>query len=161
MAKAIKKKPAPKLGWRKRFLNALRSTANVSLACEKAGISRPVAYRTKARKPGFSRAWDDVIQAAVDDVEMSLRTTALGGNVHAALAILRAHRPEIWSNPAIEQRSQAVLLQQNNVTNVQVVGNHSTEELLAFIDASRHVLESGPSASAEVNLIPITWEDQG
>lgn len=158
-----KKKPPKnkKPGWLRRFLHALRNTANVTVACESAGISRKRAYEVRKDRVAFRQAWEEAIQAATDDVAMSLRTIALSGNVAAALAILRAHRPEMWTAAASEERGQSAVLQQNNVTNVQVIGNHKPEELLAFIDASRHLLESGPPADAGNSIIPITWEDKG
>lgn len=70
-------------GWTKRkqhkFLVALRQTANVTAAAELAGVSRSHAYQQRRSDGEFRQAWDDAIEAAVDELEEELRRRALHG----------------------------------------------------------------------------------
>lgn len=70
-------------GWSKhkqrKFLEALRRTANVTAAAEIAGVSRSVAYQRRRSDTGFRQGWDDAIEAAVDELEEELRRRALHG----------------------------------------------------------------------------------
>ena len=49
-----------------RFLRALAKTGNVAGACRAAGIDRRLAYRWRARAPGFARRWKEVLSQATD-----------------------------------------------------------------------------------------------
>lgn len=77
--------------WKTRFLKNLRKSANVSASCKAAMISREWAYQERstegkrgaaladARK--FAAAWDEMIEAAVDDLEQEARRRAYSGLV--------------------------------------------------------------------------------
>jgi hypothetical protein len=64
---------------KKQFLETLRDSANVTAGAERAGITRHLAYATRKRDKDFRRAWDDALQAALDDLEGALRGRALHG----------------------------------------------------------------------------------
>jgi hypothetical protein len=116
MATARKKRaPATPTEKRKRFIEVLRKTANVSAAAASATIATSTAYRWRTKIEAFRVAWDDAIGAALDDLEAALLDRAVNGvekpityagNIVAtvktysdnlALAILRARRPEIYA----------------------------------------------------------------
>lgn len=64
---------------KQKFLDTLRRTANVTAATEVLGLSRRQAYATRKRDRDFRKAWDDALQAALDDLEAELRRRALDG----------------------------------------------------------------------------------
>jgi len=100
------------------FINVLRNTANVSRAALEAGMASTTAYRQRANHPGFARAWDAAITAALDDLEEALLHRALHGVERPVLHggkrvdtvttysdalgmfILKTRRPEIYARSA-------------------------------------------------------------
>lgn len=64
--------------WRLTFLDVLRRTMNISLACAHAGVSRWTALRHREKNAAFSRAWDDAIETALDSLEFQAFTLAMG-----------------------------------------------------------------------------------
>ncbi len=115
MAMTKVKPPATPTGKRKKFIIALRKTANVSYAAACAAIATSTAYRWRTKYEAFRVAWDDAIAAALDDLEAALLARAVngvekpityGGKVvttvrtysdNLALAILRARRPHVYA----------------------------------------------------------------
>lgn len=65
--------------WKRRFLEVLRETANVRLACTKAGVSRAGAYKARDQNRKFAEEWDEAIEDAVDAVELAAMQRAVGG----------------------------------------------------------------------------------
>ena len=112
MAKLVKAKQPTESEWQQVFLRTLAGTANVSLSCKKAKISRVMAYKERRLNPNFATAWQDAIEDAVDALEQEARRRAMGwreaifdeeGNVvryilkysdGLMIALLKAHRPE-------------------------------------------------------------------
>jgi len=64
---------------KKQFLETLRESANVTAGADRAGVTRHLVYATRKRDKDFRRAWDDTLQAALDDLEAALRGRALHG----------------------------------------------------------------------------------
>lgn len=103
---------------KKLFLDTIRETANVTAGAERAGIPRYQVYRARKQDKAFREAWDNAIQAAVDDLEAALRRRALEGVEHPVfyggkecgrvrtyndalgMFILRGRRPEVFSTRA-------------------------------------------------------------
>lgn len=86
-----------RLKWVKPFLARLKDTCNVRASCEKAGVSRGVAYVQKARDQEFSKAWDAAIDDGVDMLEFVARQRAIRPEAPSDLLLiflLNAHRPE-------------------------------------------------------------------
>ncbi len=104
---------------RRRFLEALAETGNVTLAARAAGISRARVYELRGLDPAFAAAWEDAEQIAADRLEAEARRRGVdgvpepvvSGGRHVVgedgnplyvqkysdpllLALLRAHRPE-------------------------------------------------------------------
>ncbi len=80
--------------WRPIFLGILRETANVRLACEKAGISRKTAYQHRGHSAEFSEAWDTALEEACDLLEGAARQRALVQSDTLLIFLLKAHRPD-------------------------------------------------------------------
>jgi hypothetical protein len=100
--------------WKRVFLDELAKTCNVSLACEKAGVSRQTAYRHKKELPRFAERWDDAIDTGVDALYAEARRRGLEGVKKGVwhmgkrvgserqysdlllIFLLKAHRPETF-----------------------------------------------------------------
>ncbi|MCF8203652.1 MAG: hypothetical protein K9J82_01150 [Methylotenera sp.] len=52
-----------------RFCEALAALCVVGKACEAAGVSRQTAYDHRAKNPEFAKAWDDALEAGIDELE--------------------------------------------------------------------------------------------
>lgn len=99
---------------RRSFLRTLRQTGTVTVAAEKAGVSRSQAYQLRKKDKAFAQDWDDALQAALDELEAELRRRAMQGteqpvyfggkecgrirtyNDNLGMFLLRAHRAEIY-----------------------------------------------------------------
>lgn len=54
---------------REKFLEALASFANVTLACKKVGVTRSKIYEWRSEDPSFKKDWDDAIDLGTDSLE--------------------------------------------------------------------------------------------
>lgn len=102
---------------RRAFLKVLRQTGTVTAAAEKAGVARSAAYQLRKKDKTFRQAWDDALQAALDELETELRRRAMHGveqpvyfggkecgrirtyNDNLGMFLLRAHRGEVYGGP--------------------------------------------------------------
>lgn len=70
-----------------KFLEQLERVPNVSLACEKVGLSRNTIYRWRAEDPGFSVRMDDALVSGTESVndlaESKLISHINSGNLRA------------------------------------------------------------------------------
>lgn len=64
---------------RRRFLEKLADTANVTQAAREAGLERSAVYRLRARSDSFRAAWDDAMNQALDELEAVLLERATHG----------------------------------------------------------------------------------
>ena len=118
----------PAIRWtaqrRRTFLATLAESGNVSAAVRAAEVSRSRAYVLKATDPEFAAAWDDALEAAVDQLEAEARHRAIDGveqpHFHQGkvcgtvrkysdallMFLLRSHRPETYRDRT-EQRAGA------------------------------------------------------
>lgn len=61
------------------FLDALRDTGNITIACRACNISRQAAYDARINDPDFADRWDDAIHHATEILEYECRRRALEG----------------------------------------------------------------------------------
>jgi DNA-directed RNA polymerase specialized sigma24 family protein len=87
-------RPARRPDWRQRFLEVIRSTGNVRLSAQAAGIDRSTPYVRARRDPTFAAAWAEAEQDAIDVLEAEARRRALSSSDALLMFLLRAHRPE-------------------------------------------------------------------
>jgi hypothetical protein len=65
-----------------KFLRKLRSTGgNVSRACKAEGLTRSAAYAWRAVDEVFRAAWDEAVEAGLDDLEQEARRRAFKGTL--------------------------------------------------------------------------------
>lgn len=55
--------------WKVKFLAALRTSGNVRLACDEAGVDRSWAYKQQKRSLEFAEQWAEALQEAIDRLE--------------------------------------------------------------------------------------------
>lgn len=77
-----------------RFLESLRDTGNVRLACLAAGVPRRTAYNWRKKWKTFANEWEEALDDAVDTLEEEAWKRAVKGNSDGLLKfLLKAHRP--------------------------------------------------------------------
>jgi hypothetical protein len=85
-----------KADWAGRFLQVFRSTCNVRLSADAAGIDRDTAYRRRQRDPAFAGLWAQAEQDGIDVLEAQARARALSQSDTLLIFLLKAHRPEVY-----------------------------------------------------------------
>ncbi|WP_417319847.1 hypothetical protein [Emcibacter sp.] len=100
-----------------RFLSVLRQTGNVSVATAAAGVPRSFIYRKRKANRRFRNLWQEAMDEALDRLEAMLWDRALGAGTkdggrtgssigpdeRLAIFLLKAHRPEVFSDGGQKQ----------------------------------------------------------
>ena len=103
MAKTKKRKtkighrPETTAAYKKRFLEKLAQGNAPRIAAKLANISRPTIYNWKRDDQEFSAAWEDAVETGLDKVETALFKRAIKNSDTAAIAYLKAYRPERYA----------------------------------------------------------------
>jgi hypothetical protein len=84
--------------WKKRFLDALRESPHIALACAAAGIGRTAAYEARKSDPEFARQWQETLDAAIDDLEVKAWQLAMRDNAPLLQFLLKAHRRSVYGD---------------------------------------------------------------
>jgi len=71
--------PTTSTGKRKRFIEVLTETLNVSRAAREAGIATSTAYSWRLKYDAFGKDWEAAVTAAVDELEAVLLKRAVNG----------------------------------------------------------------------------------
>lgn len=73
--------PIPRLspGKRKRFIETLRQTGNVSAAARAIGVPRAKLYKKRKADKRFREEWHEAVEEALDNLEEEIRRRALEG----------------------------------------------------------------------------------
>jgi hypothetical protein len=108
---------------RKRFLDVLRETCNVSEAARCCGVSRRVAYNHREADPAFRKEWDEAVEETIDKLEREAwrrgvegvdRPVTFQGEITATYKeysdrmlelLLKAHRPEKYKERVENQHT--------------------------------------------------------
>jgi hypothetical protein len=84
--------------WQRKFIDALKQTPNVTLACRAANISREMVYRSRRSDAAFAEAWQFAQDEAVDFLETKAWDLAMKrDNVPLLIFLLRAHRKAVYA----------------------------------------------------------------
>ena len=110
--------------WKRPFLRALSSEPVVWVACEKAGVSRSVAYLTRKQDDAFRREWDDALENGLDSLEVELHRRGRKNSDRAAMFLLAHRRPEVFGDASQEtnlsmETADVMVLFQSLVTAVR------------------------------------------
>lgn len=119
------KKKAPR--WVGAFLAALRETANVRSACERAKVDRRHAYRYRAADHDFATAWYHALDEAADLLEEEARRRAYEG-VHR----LKFDRGRMIEIPMLDATGQP-LMRDGQPIMVPYVEHEYSDTLLIFL----------------------------
>jgi hypothetical protein len=122
--------------WKPRFLEVFRSTGNVRLSADAAGIERSTPYVRAARDPTFAQAWAAAREDALDVLEAEARRRALAGSDGLLMFLLRAHRPERYRETLdlhLELRAEA--------ERIAAKVGRPVEEVLALVEGRVHAIE--------------------
>jgi len=76
------------------FIAGLRNKGTLYLAAKHAGINRTTAWRWRELDMGFSNAWDEALEDAVDVQETSVYERGLNGSTIDSIFYLKAKRPQ-------------------------------------------------------------------
>jgi hypothetical protein len=82
--------------WKQLFLIALQNFPNIRAACQKAGISRSLAYKARLLDPAFADEWIKAIQDGIDVIEATLMARAMKSDTTAGIFLLKNLRPEVY-----------------------------------------------------------------
>lgn len=101
-------------GWKRRFIEVLSHTANVTTAARAAGVNRSFAYEARHKDAALAKEWDEAVESAIDEAEQELWRRGVQGvrepvfqkgervghirrySDTALLAILKAKRPALY-----------------------------------------------------------------
>jgi hypothetical protein len=81
-----------------RFLEKLRESGNIRLACEAADINRRTVYRWRDRFATFADEWDEALDDALDLLEGEAWKRARKQSDRLLMYLLTAHRPEKYGD---------------------------------------------------------------
>ena len=93
--------------WQKKFIDALKETPNVTLACQVANISREAAYKSRRNDQLFAEQWQAAIDSSVDEIETKAFQLAKRDNVPLIQFLLKAHRRGVYGDT--QRHEHAVL----------------------------------------------------
>lgn len=109
---------SPDRHWRKRFLETLASTSNVTAAAQAAKISASRAYRARRAEPDFARAWQAAIAEGYLNLEMEVIRRLREGDLKTAngdkfdfanaIRLIAAHRDGASRSGANEGRNVSI-----------------------------------------------------
>jgi hypothetical protein len=82
--------------WKQRFVDTLRDTPVVALACKAAGISRVTAYRHRDEDEIFRNEWDSALEDGWDGVEDVALRMARGGSERLVEFLLKGNKAKTY-----------------------------------------------------------------
>ena len=81
-----------------RFLDRLRQSGNVRLACQAAGIPRRTAYNWRGKWSTFSDEWQEALDDALDILEGKAWERAAQHSDRLLMFLLKAHRRDVYGD---------------------------------------------------------------
>lgn len=95
--------------WKKQFLETLRNSANVRVACQAAVISRQSAYEARRKNSKFAAQWDEALEDACDVLEARAWDRSKTSD-QLLMFLLRAHRPGKYTEKVKQENEGEVIL---------------------------------------------------
>ena len=104
---------------KRRFLAALAKVPSVSKAAEAVGAHRSTVYEWRDRDPQFAKAWDEAIEASVDNLVVAAFKRALKSSDSLLQWLLKCHRPQVYNmssgeNVAADDKGPTLQIYYNN-----------------------------------------------
>lgn len=82
--------------WMQRFVDTLRDTPVIAMACKSAGVSRVTAYDWRERDEDFRKEWDAALEDGWDGVEDVALRMAKGGSERLVEFLLRGNKAKTY-----------------------------------------------------------------
>lgn len=93
--------------WRPIFIEALRISGNIAIACTAAGVQRKTALRARERNEEFARDWDNAIEDSTDALLAVARERAIARSDQLLMFLLKAARPDTFRDKSqLDLRSE-------------------------------------------------------
>lgn len=107
----------PRAQWMRNFLAALAETSNVTVAADRAGVTKAHVYKVRREDPEFARQWQGALCEGYDNLEFELLDRLRNGIVSdgegrkfdnaVALRLLTAHRESVGRERALRDNEDA------------------------------------------------------
>ena len=135
--------------WQSIFINELAESSNVKQACEAAGVSQSLVYKTRREKSDFARQWYAALAEGYDNLEMDLLLRLREGrledvdedgnkrkfDVGTAFRCLAAHRESVAREKGRQTLADEVATMQS--INAKIDKLRENEERAAALKAKR------------------------
>lgn len=103
-------------GWKSHFVTQLQELPNVSLAAEKAGVSRTHAYKARSSDACFAEAWDDALERSLDIARGEAWRRAAVGYVRVEKKFVDGKQIELKEVTEVDNRLLVNYLQAHDKT---------------------------------------------
>ena len=136
--------------WKKRFLDTMRETANVRLACHAAGIPRSSAYFRREKNKKFAAEWDEAIEEATDMLEAVALARAVKGIERKRTVTTKEIKPD--GSPQIISIQEISEQQYSNTLLMRLLEAHRPEKYRAHFEISANLSNAELLASIQARL---------
>lgn len=151
-----------KYRYEKKFIEALEKYSNISLACEKIGLSRQSAYRWMDEDENFKGRVDAAMQRGIDSLcdlaERKLVTNINNGNQRAIEFFLGSHKKQYYRprKPIAPEEQRLV-----PIKSVQFIHLDNTQGLIDHLTSSNDdVSKLAGNLSRKSNRLPLNESGQ-
>lgn len=93
--------------WKKALLKEIAECGNIKQACLQAGIDWSEAYKERKIDPAFNAAWEEALEAAVDNLEVEAHRRAAKQSDYLIAMLLRCRRPHKYGEKAAGSQPSA------------------------------------------------------
>ena len=83
---------------REAFLMGLSLGDSVKSSCERAKVTRKTVYQWRKQDEEFAEAWDEALEAGIEQLEDAAYRRALDGSDTLVMFLLKAKRPKVYSD---------------------------------------------------------------
>lgn len=133
------------LKWAERFLDRIRQTGNLRLACEVVGIDRGTFYKAYHRLASFKANYDAAMEDATDMLEAEAWKRATVGRAHPIY-----YNGEVVGTEYVPSDVLLIFLLKHNKPEKYADRIHVTREFTRAAEDTRRVLEEAGISEEEI-----------
>jgi hypothetical protein len=93
---------------RANFLEAVRSSGNVTQACDAVGLARTAVYAWRDEDPSFADDWEAALTLGIEAMEDEARRRAFAGSDLLMIFMLKGAKPEKYRDRSTVDVNQTV-----------------------------------------------------
>lgn len=134
------RKPNAK-NWKQQFLVVFAETGTITHACEAVGVARKTVYNARQKDEAFGLAFADADEAVTEGLERECIRRALEGSDRLLEFILKARRPEKYS-----EQHRLVHSADRAVKSTPLTPEQERAELIAFGMPAALNVAAGPDS---------------